>query len=200
MVTDVADFLRYSLERTMAPRVPLSDEIAAVRSYLDIEAIRFADKLHVRIEVEPAVLPVLVPPFVLLPLVENAIKHGLAGKPRRLQICIRAGHDGEALRLEVANTGRWQGVLPGGLARSNRSSGGERGERGDGDGDDRSNGHAHGTGTGLRNLEQRLAAAVPGHAHLAVEEADGWVRVAIALPASPVSPASPASPVSPVSR
>jgi hypothetical protein len=157
MVTEVSEFLRYSLERAVTTRVPLGDEVEAVRSYLEIEAIRFDDKLAVSVDVEPTILSSPVPPFVLLPLVENAIKHGFVRGPRPLSVRIRANRDGDGLRLEVANSGQWRPPRP--------------------------DGHAgrDGTGTGLRNLEQRLAATLPGRATLAIDEHDGWVRAVITL-------------------
>jgi LytS/YehU family sensor histidine kinase len=135
--------------------VPLADEVAAVRSYLEIEAIRFEDKLQVSVDVDPAILDARVPPFALLPLLENAIKHGFVRAP--LRVHIRAYADVDAIRLEVANSGQWRRAASAGQA------------------------GPEGTGTGLRNLEERLAATLPGRARLAVAEQDGWVRAVITL-------------------
>jgi sensor histidine kinase YesM len=158
VVTEVSEFLRYSLLRSAEPMVPLAAEVAALRSYLSIEAIRFEEKLKVDIDIDPAVSEARVPVFVLHPLVENAIKHGLAAAPLPLQLRIRAARaaDGE-LRIEVANSGPWRPP--------------------------RADGHAgpDGTGTGLRNLSARLAQTLGARARLSVGEEGGWVRARITI-------------------
>ncbi|MBL8179835.1 MAG: histidine kinase [Bryobacterales bacterium] len=88
----LADFLRTSL--TIADRrfIPLEEELALTRKYLAIEQVRFGERLHFEESIEPAALDSLVPPLILQPLVENAVKHGIGQ-------CLEGG----AIRLEARN-------------------------------------------------------------------------------------------------
>jgi two-component system, LytTR family, sensor kinase len=152
VVTEVADFLRFSLVEGSRASVPLAEELAMVRSYLAIEAVRFEEKLQVRFEVQPGVETCRVPAFLLQPLVDNAVKHGMASGSLPVQVTVRAQAHGDTLRLEVGNTGTW---APGGCA---------------------------GTGTGLRNVQERLEALHPGRASLEHHAQDGQVQVVVQLP------------------
>ena len=108
MITQLSEFLRYSLLYESAKKIPLRDELEAVRNYLAIEKIRFEDKLTVEFDVENKAEDFSVPCFLLNPLVENAIKHGLQTSPKPLKIKISAGLDENKLFLEIANTGTLQ--------------------------------------------------------------------------------------------
>jgi LytS/YehU family sensor histidine kinase len=77
MIVDLAALLRYSLDQDSAELVPLEDELAIAAAYLQIERHRFADRLAVQWEVDPAVYDAAVPPFLLQPLLENAVGLGL---------------------------------------------------------------------------------------------------------------------------
>ena len=156
VVTEVAEFLRYSLLKGECASVPLGEELAMVRSYLAIEAVRFEEKLEVAFDVDPAAEGLAVPAFLLQPLVDNAVKHGMASGVLPVRVRIAAAREGACLRVEVANTGTWAPPLREGQG---------------------------GTGTGLRNVRERLAQLFPGRARVAHAEADGWVRVAVELPA-----------------
>lgn len=106
MVTEFSEFLRYSLTSSDAANISLREELAAIRNYLAIEQIRFEDKLAVQFEIEPTAEAVRIPGFLIHPLVENAIKHGMNGDaPLRLHIAARV-NAGE-LHIEVANSGHW---------------------------------------------------------------------------------------------
>lgn len=109
MVTQLAEFLRYSLLNCDEKEVPLREEIEATRNYLAIEKTRFEDKLEVAFEVDERTEDLLVPCFLLNPLVENAVKHGLNGDAKPLKIMVSAAIENNALRLEVANTGSLNG-------------------------------------------------------------------------------------------
>lgn len=113
MVTQLAEFLRYSLKNDGDEMIPLGDEIEAARNYLAIEKIRFEEKLEVDFDVDKAVEDLPVPPFLLNPLVENAVKHGLNGGSKPLKILISARLKENALILEVANTGTLSGANSG---------------------------------------------------------------------------------------
>jgi hypothetical protein len=105
MVTQLAEFLRYSLLNNGAEMIPLRDEIEAARNYLAIEKTRFEEKLEVNFDVAKTVEDLLVPPFLLNPLIENAVKHGLNGRAKPLKILVSARLSDNALIMEVANTG-----------------------------------------------------------------------------------------------
>lgn len=112
MITDLADYLRSTLEQEDHEQVPLEDELHLVRSYLAIEQRRFGDRLLVSIDFDPGAAAKLVPSFLLQPLVENAIRHGLEETKSVCRIEIRACLDAEWLHLEVANSAPWKPEKP----------------------------------------------------------------------------------------
>jgi two-component system LytT family sensor kinase len=83
----------------------VSEEIEFLTTYLRIEEVRFGSRLSVRMDVDPAVSGVRVPSLILQPVVENAIKHGLAPKIGPGSLHIRAGRDGHFVKLEVEDDG-----------------------------------------------------------------------------------------------
>jgi hypothetical protein len=105
MITQLAEFLRYSLLHNNSKAVELGEELAAVRNYLAIEKTRFEDKLEVEFKVDQTAEKLPVPCFLLNPLVENAVKHGLNRFQKPLKILISARLANHKLILEVANTG-----------------------------------------------------------------------------------------------
>jgi hypothetical protein len=105
MVTQLAEFLRYSLLHNNAQEVALGEEIEAVRNYLAIEKTRFEERLEVEFQVDEAAESLPAPSFLLNPLVENAIKHGLNNSAQPLKIRVSARLRNGVLWLEVANTG-----------------------------------------------------------------------------------------------
>jgi two-component system, LytTR family, sensor kinase len=101
-------FLRASFDQHERLLVPLEEELAVVRAYLDIESLRLGDRLKVEQTIDPGLFEALVPPFSLQPLVENAVQHGLYSSPRagRLQLMVSA--TGQWLEMSVCDDG--QGV------------------------------------------------------------------------------------------
>jgi len=101
-------FLRASFDQQERVLVPLEEELAVVRAYLDIESLRFGDRLKVEQTIDPGLLKVLMPPFSFQPLVENAVQHGLRSSPHagRLRLVVRA--TGPWLEMSVSDDG--QGV------------------------------------------------------------------------------------------
>jgi two-component system sensor histidine kinase LytS len=101
-------FLRASFDQHERLLVSLEEELAVVRAYLEIESLRLGDRLKVEQRIDPDLLKVLMPPFSLQPLVENAVQHGLHSSPRagRLQLAVRA--TGQWLETRVSDDG--QGV------------------------------------------------------------------------------------------
>src|SRR5215213_5988415 len=105
MITRLSEFLRYSLLGESEKKIPLGEEIEAVRNYLAIEKIRFEEKLEIEFEIEKAAEDFYVPCFLLNPLVENAIKHGLQTSAKPLKLKISADVLDNKLVLEVLNSG-----------------------------------------------------------------------------------------------
>jgi hypothetical protein len=105
MITQLSDFLRHSLVAVENKEISLREELEAARNYLAIEKIRFEENLEIEYEVEEKAEEFLVPCFLLNPLIENAVKHGLRASPKPLKIKISARLEGKSLILEVANTG-----------------------------------------------------------------------------------------------
>jgi LytS/YehU family sensor histidine kinase len=101
MLQRLGDLLRLSLDDRDALVTTLDRELAFVEAYLDVEQIRFSRRLRVDWSVPETLRASQVPALVLQPLVENAIKHGIAPRAEGGRIAIRARRDGEALVLEV---------------------------------------------------------------------------------------------------
>lgn len=133
MITQLSEFLRHSLLSGAAKEIPLGEELEAVENYLAIEKIRFEAKLETEFDVDERAKDFKVPCFLLNPLVENAVKHGLQTSPKPLRIKISAKLRGEKLLIEVTNTG---GLNPGAAS-------------------------AGGTKIGLKNVRERLEKLFP---------------------------------------
>jgi hypothetical protein len=153
MCEGLGDFLRLTLRLGGQDSVTLAEELALVDRYLAIERVRFGERLQIEQRVEPTALACQLPPLLLQPLVENAVKHGIA---RRLEP--------GTLRLEAD---RREGRLVVSLVNPV-----------DEDQDERP-----GTGTGISNVRRRLAALGERDAHLAITPGPGAFRVVLTLPA-----------------
>ena len=135
-VVRLSDLLRLSLQNEGSDLIPLRKELELLKVYLEIQQTRFQDRLTVRLDVEPGIADALVPNLILQPLVENAIKHGIAVKPGSGQIEVharRTGRDRVALRVVD-----------------------------DGPGPSDATGRPGGDGVGLRNTRDRLELLYPG--------------------------------------
>jgi two-component system LytT family sensor kinase len=105
MLARLSDFLRLTLDREPDQEVTLAEELEFVRRYLEIEKIRFEDRLLVRLDVAPGIENASVPTLALQPLVENAIHHGIASRPAGGSIVIAARRDAEQLHISVTDDG-----------------------------------------------------------------------------------------------
>ena len=105
MLGHLNTILKSTLKRTTPEKVPLWQEMEIVENYLAIEQVRFADRLRIEIKVEPGALDSLVPCFLLQPIVENAIRHGIAHCESDGVVEASARREGNLLRLEVRNSG-----------------------------------------------------------------------------------------------
>src|SRR5688500_20287104 len=99
MITRLSELLRHALEARDVE--PVGRELAAVRAYLGIQAVRFAHRLEASVTAPPEAERCLLPALVLQPLVENAIEHGEATQPAPLRVEVRANTVGSTLRIEV---------------------------------------------------------------------------------------------------
>ncbi len=166
MVTALSGYLRYAMVERPLHVALLEEELESVRGYLAIEKVRFEERLDVRVDVEPAALRCEVPAFLLNPLVENAVKHGVAGTadaPLVVRVVARLVEP-DRLRLMVENTGAWKG-------REKAAPNGGQGDEG-----------APG-GVGLANVRARLRALHPGDHRVGMEHGCGRVRFLVELPA-----------------
>jgi len=105
MIARLSDLLRLSLENLGVQEVPLQRELEFLERYLEIEQIRFGDRLTVRMNIEPEALDGMVPNFILQPIVENAIRHGIAPRAAPGRIEIYAKRENGQLHLQVCDDG-----------------------------------------------------------------------------------------------
>ena len=106
LVASLADLLRYVLADGHAGEVPLRQEVAFLERYLEIERVRFGDRLRLEVEVAPEAGDAFVPNLLLQPLVENAVRHGIAPRAGAGLIRLSASVEGSRLVLRVEDDGR----------------------------------------------------------------------------------------------
>jgi two-component system LytT family sensor kinase len=104
MMTRLSDLLRFALDETNGEEVPLGEELDFLERYVEIQKARFPERLEVEFDIEPASESMLVPRFVLQPLVENAIRHGADTRPDGRVVVRSRVLDGR-LRLEIEDNG-----------------------------------------------------------------------------------------------
>jgi two-component system, LytTR family, sensor kinase len=105
MIARLGDFLRLTLKRSDAQTVDFEQELEFLKCYLDIERVRFQDRLTVELDVDSRALTALVPNLILQPIVENAVRHGVARQTDHGHITIRARREGERLIMKVEDNG-----------------------------------------------------------------------------------------------
>jgi sensor histidine kinase YesM len=155
MLSHLNAILRSTLQRTTPEKVPLAQELEMMENYLAIEQVRFADRLRIEMKVEPGALDGLVPCFLLQPIVENAIRHGIARCESDGLIEASARREGSTLHLRVRDSG---------IGSSDAAPQG-------------------GHGIGLRNTRERLTHFYrDGYSMKAQPVESGGFEVAIAIP------------------
>lgn len=188
MVLRLSDFCRATLTPDPAANPSLGAQCTTLRLYLEVEKVRWGDSLEVTFDIAPDAATVPLPPFLLLPLVENAVKYGGRTSPDKLGVRLsahlvpapasavasaahpepdRSGR-GSLLIVEIANTGRW--VEP-------------------------ANAKSDSSQIGLENFRQRLQRAYPGAHTFTTSSGDGWVvaRLTLQLPLHPSATGDAAS-------
>ena len=159
----LANFLRAALRAERSLTVPLAEEVEKLSAYLEVEKVRFEERLEVTLDFTGELGQYQVPELILQPLVENAIKHGMSQPAKTYRIRLRAWREDDRLRLEVANNGRLgTGATP----------------------------DKHTGGTGLKNLRERLHLLYQDRGELTLTETDGWVFARLSLPVVELPPVS----------
>ncbi|HEY1494401.1 MAG TPA: histidine kinase [Candidatus Solibacter sp.] len=154
MLELLSDVLRQVLRAEGSHETPLATELDFLERYLAIEQVRFSDRLRPRVEVDPAIRRAVVPQFILQPLVENALRHGISRRADAGLLEVTARRDGDTLVLTVRDDGPGLGQAA-----------------------------AAATGVGLANTRARLAALYGDRASLELANAPGTgVLVTIRLP------------------
>jgi two-component system LytT family sensor kinase len=105
MIARLGDFLRLTLENAGSQEVSLRQELDFLKCYLEIERIRFQDRLTVNLEIEPQTLDARLPNLILQPIVENAIRHGVSARPGPGLIDIQARRYDGMLNVQVTDNG-----------------------------------------------------------------------------------------------
>jgi hypothetical protein len=160
VVTRLADFLRYTLDQDPMKTVTLTQEVAALNLYLDIEKMRFGSRLQVSISVDPAASSVPVPSLLLQPLIENAIKYAISPSESGGRIAIEGRTEHGNVILSIEDTGP-------GMVDTSRI-------------DD-------GRGVGLRNTRDRLQAMFGDRARIDFENVHPGLRIVLTFPAQSIA-------------
>ncbi len=105
MLIQLSDLLRMTLDAAARPEIRLSEEMDFLSKYLQIEQVRLGDRLTIDFDVDNDVLDAMVPALILQPLVENAIKHGIAPDTRPGRVAVSARQEGDMLVMTVTDTG-----------------------------------------------------------------------------------------------
>jgi len=105
MLASLADLFRYQLRASQEDLVAVKDEVDFVQKYLELEKARYGDRLHLHLDIAEEVLHKKIPPMILQPLVENAIKHGISPKIEGGEVSLQIQRLGEKIWIEIADTG-----------------------------------------------------------------------------------------------
>lgn len=162
MCGHLAEFLRQSLRKGALGTIPLGEELSLAESYLAVEQIRFGARLKVRLAVEPGARELELPPLLLQPLVENAVRHGIAHLLEGGELALAARREGGRLHLTLRNDC------------------------------DPERPRGAGTGLGLANVRGRLAAIFGDEAQMTVSDRGPSFEVELTLPIAPGAAATAA--------
>ncbi len=162
LLIEFADFTRYSF-RTAGEYTTLSDELTNIERYIRLEKARFGDRLNIKLQIAPEVLSVVLPFLALQPLVENAVRHGLSGKPNGGTITISAENAGAECVIIVEDDG--VGMDPSRLT------------------EDLDDAHLSGAHVGLGNVDDRMRSAFGDDFGLVVDTALGHgMKITLRVP------------------
>jgi two-component system, LytTR family, sensor kinase len=157
LVLNLSDIFRYFLQGDRA-FISLAEELRIVKAYLEVEALRLGDRLETELDIDESALSVMIPILSIQPLVENAVKHGVAAKPDRGRVVVRAHNTDGVLRVAVEDTGG--GFLGGGMASHD------------------------GAGVGLANVRRRLNLSYGPEWTLDISSSETGSTVTFAIPST----------------
>lgn len=157
IITELSEFLRYSLISKNFHNVPLKDEIEAIKHYFAIQKIRYEEKLDVEFNIQPEAEEFPVLSFLIYPVIENAVKYGMETSSMPLKIEMKAKVENNNLLIDISNTGKW--IDKPATFNENKT----------------------GTGTGLENVKQRLENAFPGNFSFDVVKNENMVTIKIVI-------------------
>jgi sensor histidine kinase YesM len=152
MCTQLSDFLRYSLQYGRNEFVTVQDEMNHIKNYLGVEQVRLGNRLKLKFNISNDALKIKILPFALLPLIENAVKHGIQERVLGGTISMEVHIDQDILRIVVRNPFEQKSVKP------------------------KSEGH------GLKTLQHRLDAVYKGKANIFTNTQNGKFSVTVTLP------------------
>lgn len=163
MLLNLSTFLRFSLEQERVSMTTLREEITALELYLDIEKVRFSDRLELILQIAPEAYRCNVPSLLLQPLVENAVKYAISKSETGGVIQIAASTNGSALNISVEDSGADSGAM------EDRES---------------SSSAAAGIGLGLQNIRERLETVFGSLAYCRSTTSPlGGMRIEVCIPA-----------------
>lgn len=171
MLSRLSSFLRYTLINEPTAQVTIEQEVETLKLYLDIEKMRFEDRLRPVFSIDPAVAHARLPSLLLQPLVENGIKYAVTPKEEGAEISVSAQLAGENVRIIVSDTG--PGLNEGG-GRPNKESMG-------------------GTGVGLANIKERLVQAFGERQSFETRSSPSGFSVIIEIPLAMEEPSKVAA-------
>ncbi|MFC4293851.1 sensor histidine kinase [Novosphingobium tardum] len=173
MLSRLSSFLRYTLVNEPSGRVTVAQEVETLKLYLDIERMRFEERLRTEFRIDPEVSDALLPSLLLQPLVENAIKYAVTPLEEGAQITVAAQLVGPMLRVTVSDTGPGLQNGPDPTRLGNRRLDASTFDAGD----------PVSTGVGLGNIRDRLAQAYGENQRFEIQDApEGGFAVLIELP------------------
>jgi sensor histidine kinase YesM len=155
MIAGLSDLLRHTLKDSKTQEIPLEEELQFLQKYLDIQKIRFADRLQLSVDIDKEFFSARVPSFILQPIVENAVKHGIAARANGGVIRITAIRSNGLLTFRVYNDGP---SLPAGWEKNQ-------------------------SGVGISNVRNRLQSLYGNAFDLTIRnQAHGGVEVSVSMP------------------
>lgn len=157
MIGDLADFFRYTLSKNDQMFVTIKEELEAVKKYFAIQKDRFGNRLDICMQIDPGAYEIVIPFFLIHPLVENAIKYGFASHTEILRLIVKVELNENKLSIRISNSG--------GLLQAEDSEVKEK----------------NSTKTGIDNIKKRLALFYPEKHEFSLVEKEGYVHSIISI-------------------